>query len=83
MLISFENRIPKKKNFVFYYRVPGNAKSNSGLNPEADEFVPVFTVTFIIIIFHHLKVKFPHVFFCSEKVVLDLNLEEHRQAQCR
>ncbi|CAF4384404.1 unnamed protein product, partial [Rotaria magnacalcarata] len=22
---------------------PGNAKANSGLNPEADEFVPVFS----------------------------------------
>jgi hypothetical protein len=35
------------KNKVFFFsRNPGNAKGSSGLNPEADEFVPVFTVLF-------------------------------------
>ena len=32
--------------FLHIYRTPDTTKSNSGLNPEADEFVPVFTVIF-------------------------------------
>lgn len=36
---------------IFFCRTPGNTKSNSGLNPEADEFVPVFSVIFIVNLF--------------------------------
>jgi hypothetical protein len=47
MFISFWKCYSEKKTY-FLYRTPGNAKGNSGLNPEADEFVPVFTVTLTI-----------------------------------
>jgi len=46
--------LKKNENLLFLYRTPGSAKANSGLNPEADEFVPVFTVIFISI-FNNLK----------------------------
>jgi hypothetical protein len=48
MCIIFENLSVKKKH-VFFFRNPGNAKGPSGLNPEADEFVPVFTVLLFFI----------------------------------
>lgn len=34
----------KNKIVSVIFRTPGNTKANSGLNPEADEFVPVFSV---------------------------------------
>lgn len=46
----------------FYSRTPGNAKGNSGLNPEADEFVPVFTVNYIFI---HILMPFLHSIFLA------------------
>ncbi len=70
---------PRKKNVSIFFRNPANAKGNSGLNPEADEFVPVFTVL-LFFIQSNYRLSF---FSSSVKVILDQNLVAHRQVQCQ
>ena len=57
--LTGDNRKNKQIFHLFFcFRTPGNAKGNLGLNPEADEFVPVFTVISLLI----FKAKYIHVF---------------------
>jgi hypothetical protein len=63
--------------YIFLSRTPNSTKSNGGLNPEADEFVPVFSVN-IYLLFNDLKRKIVFV-SSSVKVVLDQNHVVDRQ----
>jgi len=47
---------------IFLSRTPNSTKSNGGLNPEADEFVPVFSVN-VYLLFNDLKSKIVLFFF--------------------